>query len=376
MIPYGRQTIDEDDIAAVVSVLKSDWLTQGPHILEFEKALAEYCGARFAVVVSNGTAALHTAYHTLHLKPGDEIITSPLTFAATTNAALWEGARPIFVDIDPTTGNLDPKLIEEKITEKTRAIVPIHFSGRPADMDSIREIADRHKLAIIEDACHALGAVYKGKKIGSSSGLVAFSFHPVKGITTGEGGAVLTNDEDVYKEMKRFASHGISKENFVRESPGAWYHEMQILGNNYRMTDMQAALGTSQLKKIDSFISRRREIARRYRAELSAGSNFELPPADTADYQSAWHLYVIRLRGKNTSRRAEVFGKLRDAGIGVQVHYIPVYLHPYYESLGYVKGLCPLAENYYEAEISLPIFPSLTDAEQDFVIRTLRIVLA
>jgi len=371
MIPYGKQTIGEDDIKEVVAVLRSDWLTQGPKVEEFESKLAEYCGAKFAVVVSNGTAALHAAYFAIDLKQGDEFITSPMTFAATANAGLWQGARPVFVDVD-STGNIDPSLIEEKITSHTKALVPIDYTGRPADLDSIQKIAKKHGVPVIEDACQSLGALYKNKRVGSLSDLSVFSFHPVKSITTGEGGAILTDNEAYYRRMKMFVTHGITKKYLKNDSPGDWYYEMQELGMNYRLTDFQSALGISQLKKLDHFIALRRSIAERYHEAFKMVPEFIAPPLDTLEVQSAWHLYALRLAPSLTPRRAGIFAALRAKGIGVQVHHIPVHLHPYYQKLGYQKGLCPRAEAFYEAEISLPLYPSLGLEEQTYVIETVK----
>ncbi|MBI5412972.1 UDP-4-amino-4,6-dideoxy-N-acetyl-beta-L-altrosamine transaminase [Candidatus Peregrinibacteria bacterium] len=369
MIPYGKQTIDEADILAVIETLKSDWLTQGPKVIEFEKKLAEYCGVKYAVVVNNGTAALHLAYFVAGLKSDDEIILSPLTFAATANAALWQGAKPVFVDVNPKTGNIDPKLIEEKITNKTRVITPVDYTGRPADLDTIKAIAEKYNLIVVEDACQAFGASYKNKKVGSISDLTVFSFHPVKTITTGEGGAVLTDNENYYKKMKMFVTHGMTKQNFVNESEGEWYMEMQMLGMNYRLTDIQCTLGLSQLKKADYFVRSRRIIAEFYNDVFKDFKNIFLPTPDSFVEQSSWHLYVIRLAEKLVNSRAEIFKKLRAKGIGVQVHHLPVYYHPYYQDLKYRKGICPVAENFYDKAISLPIYPSLSKDEQQFVIK-------
>lgn len=376
MIPYSRQLVEDDDIAAVVEVLRSDYLTQGPRIMEFEDKLAHYCGAKYAVVVANGTAALHTAYYAAGLQTDDEIISSSITFPATTNAALWQGAKPVFVDVEENTGNIDANLIEEKITAKTKAIVPIDYTGRPANLDKIIAIAKKHNLIVVEDACQALGASYSGKKIGSISDLTVFSFHPVKSITTGEGGAILTNNEEYYKKMKRFVTHGVIKKDFINESPGEWYFEMQILGMNYRLTDLQCALGISQLKKVDRFVERRQEIVNKYHQAFADNKNIDLPPLDTVDAKSAWHLYVIKLNGDLVDKRSEVFKRLKNFGIDVNVHHIPVYYHPYYEQLGYRRGICPKAEKYYEMIVSLPIYPGLTEEQQDFVIKSIIKVLS
>lgn len=372
MIPYGRQSIDNDDIAAVEAVLKSDYLTQGPAVEEFEKALAAYCDSTYAVVVSNGTTALHAAYVAMDLKEGDEVITSPVTFPATSNAALWQGAHPVFVDIDPRTGNIDAEKIEEKITTKTRAIAPIDYTGRPVDLDRIQEIAKKHNLIVVEDACQALGGSYKGKKVGSVSDLTVFSFHPVKSITTGEGGAILTNNENFYKRMKKFITHGITKTDFENPTHGPWYFEMQMLGNNYRLTDMQAALGLSQLKKLDSFIEKRRALVKRYNEAFQNISAFQTPLPDTQDIQSAWHLYVIELQNEWKTKRREMVEYLRNNGVGAQIHHIPVHLHPYYQSLGFKQGDLPLAENFYNGIISLPLYPDLTKEQQDTVIELVK----
>lgn len=371
MIPYGHQSIDKSDIRAIIDVLKSDWLTQGPKIDEFEKKISDYCGAKYAAVFSNGTAALHAAYFVAGLKKGDEFITTPLTFAATANAGLYLDAKPVFADIDKN-GNLSPEEAEKKITKKTKLISVVDYSGRPVDLDKFKKLTKKHNLVLVEDACHALGASYKKRKIGSISDLTIFSFHPVKSITTGEGGAVLTDNKDYYEKLKLFRTHGITKQNLQKKSPGGWYYEMQALGFNYRLTDIQAALGVSQLKKLDKFIAMRKEMAARYDKLLSEFKKYiELPKQDSKNYSSAWHLYVIRLRSALADKRSEIFEKLRATGIGVQVHYIPVFLHPFYQKLGYKKGLCPKAETFYEKAISLPIYPDLKLKEQKLVIKKL-----
>lgn len=383
MIPYGHQSIDESDIRAIIEVLKSDWLSQGPKIDEFEKALANYCGSKYAVIFSSGTAALHGAYFAVGFKLGNEFITTPLTFAATANAGLYLGAKPVFADIDDNL-NLDPKEAEKKIIalpagrqEKLKAIVVVDFAGRPAELDELKKIAEKNNLVLIEDGCHALGASYKGKKIGSVSDMTAFSFHPVKSITTGEGGAVLTDNTEYYEKMKVFRHHGIVRDpaKFKNQPPGDWYHEMQELGYNYRITDIQAALGISQLKRLDKFIEARKKIAAAYNKALGEFSDKLDFSSDDKEHSSSWHIYVIRLKGALAEKRTEIFKKLREAGIGAQVHYIPVYRHPYYQSLGYQKGLCPKAEAYYESAISLPIYPDLKPEDQQFVIKKLNEIL-
>ena len=377
MIPYSRQQIDEADIKAVVKTLRSDWLTQGPAIAQFETALASYTGARYAVVFSNGTAALHGAYFAAGLKAGDEFVTTALTFAATANAGLYLGAKPVFADVD-AYGNLDPKAVAKKITKKTKMIAVVDYTGRPADLASFKRLAKKNNLIFIEDACQALGARYQGKKVGAISDLTVFSFHPVKTIATGEGGAVVTDSKKYYEKLLLFRSHGITKDptRFKYKSPGDWYMEMQALGFNYRLTDLQAALGISQLKKADRFVSARKKIAARYARSLKNLSEFIELPSEEKNSSSSWHLYVIRLKGKFAKKRAIIFKKLREAGIGVQVHHLPVYWHPYYRELGYKKGLCPKAEEFYESAISLPIFPGLSNTDQRFVIQTIKSLIA
>jgi len=376
MIPYGHQFIDDDDVRAVAGVLKSDWLTQGPKIQEFENALAKYCGAKYAVVFSSGTAALHSAYFAAGLKSGDEFITTPFTFVATANAGLYLGAKPVFADIGDD-GNLDPDEAEKKITKKTKLILVVDYAGNPADLNAFKKIAKKHNLVLIEDACHALGASYKGRKIGSVSDLTIFSFHPVKSITTGEGGAVLTDNLGYFEKLKLFRTHGITKDiNLLkRKSEGDWYYEMQELGFNYRLTDIQAALGISQLKKLARFIKARKAIALRYQKAFSRYADVLELPKETKGCSSAWHLYPIRLKGALYGKRAEIFKKLREKGIGVQVHYIPVPYHPYYEQLGYKRSDYPNAGCFYESVISLPIFSGLKLKDQQFVIKKVLEVL-
>ncbi len=375
-IPYGRQTVEDDDIQAVVDVLQSDWLTQGPKIDAFEAALASYCGARYAVVCASGTAALHLAYQVAGLGPGDLILTSPNTFAATANAALYLRAKPIFSDIDPATYNLSPSKMEETLSglkserSQLKAIVPVHFAGMPCNMEEIAKIAERHRLLVIEDACHALGASDAGKKIGGLSDITVFSFHPVKTITTGEGGAILTNREDYYQRLKRLRSHGIERVHLMEAPHGDWYHEIQELGYNYRMTDIQAALGLSQLRKVDRFVARRREIAAFYHAAFKGNRYFDLP-VERSGAISSYHLYPIRLKDPFKKQKKEIFHRLREEGLGVQVHYLPVYWHPIYQQIGYRKGLCPAAEEFYQREISLPIFPAMTSEEVAYVVETI-----
>lgn len=372
-IPYGHQWIDDSDIEEVVKVLRSDWLTQGPKILEFEECLANYCGCKYAVVFNSGTSALHGAYFALGLKEGDEFVTTPNTFVATANAGLYLGAKPVFIDIEENTGNIDVSKIEERLTKNTKLIVPVHYSGHPVGLEKIYKIAEKYNLFVVEDACHALGAKYKGGKIGNCkySDMTVLSFHPLKHITTGEGGAVLTNNEEFYRRLLMFRTHGITKENFIDEPDGDWYYEMQYLGHNYRMTDIQAALGMSQLKKLDSFVERRREIADFYNKAFRDNPYFDIPFKKDYDCPS-YHLYPIRLKDKYRDKKREIFSKLREKGLGVQVHYIPVYWQPYYKVLGYKKGLCPVAEDFYRREISIPIYPAMTTENVNHVIDTIR----
>lgn len=374
-IPYSHQSINSNDIRQVTEALESGWITQGPKVKAFEALLAEYCGVKFAIVFSSGTAALHGAYFAAGLGNEDEIITSPITFLSTANAALFLSARPVFADIEPATGNVAPDLIEQAITKKTRAIVPVHFAGHPVQLERIAEIAQKHNLLLIEDACHALGARYKNTTIGDCrySDMTVFSFHPVKSITTGEGGAVLTNNEEFRNKLIMFRQHGVTKNHEIFQNKldavGDWYYEMQYLGFNYRLTDIQSALGVSQLMKLDRFIRRRRKIVETY-AEAFKDNKFFDTPVEKSYAKSAWHIYPIRLKDDYKANKAMIFEGLREKGLGVQVHYIPVYLQPYYQQLGYKKGLCPKAKEFYCREISLPLFPSMTDEEVDYVIKT------
>lgn len=364
-IPYGKQTIEEEDIQAVIDVLKSDYLTTGPKIAEFEKLVCEYTNTKYAVAISNGTAALHAACFASGIGPEDEVITTPITFAASANCVLYCGGTPVFADIDPNTYNIDVDDVRRKITEKTKAIIPVHLAGQPCDMDAIHELAKEYNLTVIEDGAHALGSVYKGQKIGGLSDMTTFSFHPVKPITTGEGGMIMTNNEELYKRLVLFRSHGITREEeLMTSNEGAWFYQQLFLGYNYRITDIQCALGISQMKKLDKYLQRRREIAARYDEAFASVDNI-VTPYQSNGSQSGWHLYIIQVRGES---RKEVFETLRAKGIGVNVHYIPVYYHPYYREHGYAETKCPIAEELYEHIISLPIFPGLTDEEQDYVI--------
>lgn len=371
MIPYGHQAINKSDIAAVVKVLRSEWLTQGPVVEKFEQTLASYCGVKYAVAFSSGTAALHGAYAAAGLRNGDEFVTSPLTFVATVNAGLYLGAKPVFADIDER-GNIDPNQIEKHLNKKTKLICPIDYGGHPAGLLAIRSLARAQHLLVVEDACHALGASLGARKIGSISDLTVFSFHPVKSITTGEGGVALTNRPDLYEYLKLFRTHGITKDpvRFQEASPGEWHQEMQLLGFNFRLTDIQAALGLSQLKRLDQFMRVRHRIAAFYTKAFQDVLDLIHLPEEERGASSSWHLYAIRLSKALVKRKKEIFQALRKAGIGVQVHYPLVYQHPYYQRLGYREGLCPKAEAFADAAISLPIFPSLAREDQQYVAKT------
>ena len=349
-IPYGHQWIDDDDIKAVVRVLRSDYLTTGPAVLAFEEDLQRVAGVRHAVAVSSGTAALHAAYAACGVGPGDEVITSPLTFVATANAALYLGARPVFVDVETATGTIDAGAVEA-----------VDFAGLPADYEALGAVATRHGIKLIADAAHSLGATYNGRPVGGLADATTLSFHPVKAITTGEGGAVLTDVEAVSDLARAFRNHGIVRApERLRRSDGPWHQEMQQLGFNYRLTEIGAALGSSQLRKLDGFIARRREIAAYYDRGLSQVAGITLPGRrDGAE--SAWHLYVLRV--DDPSRRRPFFEVLRQRGLGVQLHYIPVYRHPFYEDLGYAQSLCPLAEDYSARAVSIPLYPALSDEQ-------------
>jgi UDP-4-amino-4,6-dideoxy-N-acetyl-beta-L-altrosamine transaminase len=373
MVYYGRQTIDGKDIKAVVETLKYDYLTTGPKVLEFEKKFSGYVGAKYAVAVSSGTAALHIACLSAGLGNGDELITSPMTFVASANCALYCGAKPVFVDIKEENGLIDENLIEEKITAETKIIVPVHYAGLPCNIEKIKKIADKHKLTIIEDACHALGAEYKNTRTGDCvySDMAVFSFHPVKHITTGEGGMITTNSAELYKKLLLFRSHGITRDldKLLNKNEGSWFYEMQELGFNYRITDFQCALGISQLKKIESFIKRRREIAKKYDETFKNINDIELIEQPEG-HENAYHLYVIKV--KNIAIRLKLFNYLKENDIFCQVHYIPVHWHPYYQKLGYKKEDCQRAGEFYGRIISLPICPSLKKWEQEKIIKTIK----
>jgi UDP-4-amino-4,6-dideoxy-N-acetyl-beta-L-altrosamine transaminase len=384
LIPYGRQSISEADIEAVVEVLKSDFLTQGPVVPAFEEAVASQCGADYGVAMNSATSALHLACLALGVGPGDSVWTSPLTFVASANAALYCGAGVDFVDVDERTYNMSPRRLEEKLDRAAEAgtlpkvIIPVHLAGQSCDMAAIHAAASRHGVRIIEDASHAIGGSYRSEPVGSCafSDIAVFSFHPVKIVTTGEGGMAMTNDYQLAELMGMDRTHGITRDpgRLQHDDVGPWYYEQQRLGFNYRMTDICAALGLSQLTRIEEFVARRREIAAAY------DSAFEDLPVRTPwqhpDTASAWHLYVVRIDRPRIARsHRAIFEKLREAGVGVNLHYIPVYRQPYYRELGFGQGYCPNAEAYYAEAISLPIYPSMTHEEQDFVIATMKEVL-
>ena len=377
MIPYGRQSIDRKDIEAVRKVLASDFITQGPAIAKFERAVADTCGAKYAVAVSSGTAALHLAAIVAGLGPGDEAITTPITFLATANCILYTGAKPVFADIDESTVNLDPKSFEQSISKRTKAVLPVDFGGLPAAMEEIRRIAKRRNLVVIEDASHALGAAYPKGKVGSClySDMTIFSFHPVKHITTGEGGCITTNNQKFYEKLKSLRSHGVYRSEKVQEKEGGWYYEMEEVGFNYRITDFQCALGLSQLQKIDSFVAARSARVENYnRAFASLSDHLMLPAQKIEGQKHAWHLYLIRLRDpRGGKKRRRLYDFLKKNGVHAQVHYIPVYRQPYYRQLfDGRKTHCPNAERYYEQALSLPLYPDLREREQKQVIRLVK----
>ncbi len=371
-IPYGRQNVDEEDIKAVIEALRCDWITQGPRVEEFEARVAEYCGVRYAVAFNSGTSALHAAMYAAGIGEGDEVITTPLTFVATANAALYVGARPVFVDINENTYCIDTEKIEAAITPCTRAIVPVDYAGYPIEMKRIRKIADQHNLVVIEDAAHALGAVREGTKVGTQADMTMFSFHPVKHITTGEGGMIVCNNPDYYRRLKLFRSHGITKETEHLEAhDGPWYYEMQELGYNFRITDIQCTLGMSQIKKLEKFLQERRLLAKKYDQTLGEVKWLRTPPVPSPDNCHAYHIYPVLLEAD--VNRIEFYTYLRAHNIGSQVHYIPVHLQPYYRRrFGYKLGDFPKTENFYAREISLPIFPGLTSVQQEYVIRVIK----
>ena len=378
LLPYGRQTIDEADIAAVVDVLRSDWLTTGPKIAEFESAFAAEVGAAHAVAVSSGTAALHAAAFAAGVGPGDEVITTPLTFVASANCARYLGAEPRFADVEPDTLNISVDAVRQRLTDKTRAIVAVDFSGQPADLEELSALASSRGAVLIEDACHAFGAQYRGRRVGSIAPLTVFSTHPVKHITTGEGGVITTNNAELARRMRRFRNHGITTDARERQNNGSWYYEMVDLGFNYRITDLQCALGISQLRHAERWHARRIEIARRYTDSLADLPDLRLPLV-RADRVSGWHVYVIGVDAQGLRPgvgRAEVFRALRAENIGVNVHYIPVTWQPYYRSRGHGPGECPVADHAYEQLITLPLFPAMRDRDVADVVEAVHKVMS
>jgi UDP-4-amino-4,6-dideoxy-N-acetyl-beta-L-altrosamine transaminase len=384
MSPYGRQDIDQHDIDAVVGVLRSDFLTQGPAVPAFERAMAERVGARHAVAVNSATSALHIACMALDLGPGDRLWTVPITFLASANCARYCGAEVDFVDIDPTTRNMSVAALAAKLEVAAREgtlpkiVMPVHFTGRPCDMPSIHALARDYGFAVIEDASHAVGASISDSRVGDCrySDITVFSFHPVKIVTSAEGGMAMTQDAELASRMRLARSHGMERDpaRFESAPEGDWVYEMQSLGYNYRLTDLQAALGHSQMSRIDAFIERRTALAERYDTLLH-----DLPvvrPAPLEGMRSAWHLYVVEIGARVRRPRADVFQAMRNAGVGVAIHYIPVHVQPYYRRLGFKSGMYPASERYYDNAISLPMFPTLTDAQQSIVVEALRQALA
>ena len=369
-LPYGRQCVDDDDVAAVTETLRSAWLTTGPKVEQFEQALAACTGTAFAVAVSNGTAALHAAMYSLGIGKGDEVIVPAITFAATANCVAFLGGRPVFADVNPDTLLLDPAGVESRVTPRTKAVIAVDYAGQSCDYNALGALAGSRGLALADDACHAIGGSYRGRPVGSLAAVNTFSFHPVKHVTTGEGGAITTDDPDLAGRMRTFRNHGITTDHRQRESKGSWFYEMGDLGFNYRLTDIQCALGISQLPKLPAWVRRRQAIALRYDAAFARMPAVR-PLAVRPEVSHAYHLYVIRLElDRVRVDRAAVFSALRAEGIGVNVHYIPVHLHPYYRrTFGTAPGDCPVAEAAYERILSLPIFPAMTDEDAEDVIR-------
>lgn len=372
---YGRQWVDEEDVSAVANILRGDYLTCGPAVSEMERSLEKYTGAKYAVAVSNGTAALHCACIAAGVGPGDEVITTPITFAASANCALYCGAKPVFADINPETYNIDPESIRAHITDKTKAVVAVDFTGQAVDVEKIRAICDEFNLIFIEDAAHSIATKYNGQQVGSLADITTFSFHPVKTITGGEGGACLTNDEVLYKKLVLAHTHGITHDESMMEGApheGPWYYEEISLGYNYRITDFQAGLITSQMKKLDRFAARRKEIVNRYNEAFKSIPEIivqkEIPESDTCR-----HLYIIRLDlDKLNCSRREFFDAMSAENVQCQIHYVPVYWFPYYQHLGYERGLCPQAEEVYKGIMSIPLYPKMTDEDVEDVIKAVK----
>jgi UDP-4-amino-4,6-dideoxy-N-acetyl-beta-L-altrosamine transaminase len=375
MIPYGKQTIEKNDIEAVLSVLEeNEMLTTGKYVPLFESKICEYVDVKYGVAVNSGTAALHLATYAINIKDDDEVIVPAISFVASANCVLYQRGKPVFCDIDPNTMCIDVNKIESLITQKTKAIIFVDMCGQPCNFDEIKEIADKYNLITIQDAAHSIGAIYKGQKVGSYADITCFSFHPVKNITTCEGGMMVTNNELFYKRALIFRTHGISRDFKEREKMNTHYYEMQDLGFNYRIPDLLCALGIEQLKRLDKFVERRNEIANIYNKLFENHKDIILPLND--NYYSAYHIYVIKLNLEKLNKdRDTIFKELKNEKIGVNVHYMPIYLHPYYQTLGYKKGLCPIAENIYERIITLPMFPLLKDEEINIICNTLLNIL-
>ena len=371
MLPYARQWIDEDDVAAVVDVLRSDWLTTGPMVERFEAVFAEVVGVQHAVAVSSGTAALHAAVHALGIGPGDEVVVPAMTFAATANCVVFEGGTPVFADVDPETLLLDPASVEARLTERTRAVIAVDYGGQPSPYEELADLCREHGLSLVADACHALGATRGDRPVGSLARLSTFSFHPAKHIATAEGGMITTDEERLAACMRRFRNHGITTDHRQRAAEGAWFYEMVDLGYNYRLTDLQCALGVSQLRRLPEFLARRRELAGRYDRAFSTDPRV-CPLRVDRPGEHAYHLYVVRLAGAAEGRRDRVFEGLRERGVGANVHYVPVHLHPYYrKNFGTSPGLCPRAEAAYGEILTLPLFPAMSDRDVDAVVAAL-----
>ena len=376
LLPYGRQWVDEADIEAIAQILRSTWLTTGPKVTEFEEAFARFVNTKYAVAVSSGTAALHATMYAIGIKHGDEVIVPAMTFAATANCVVFQRGTLVFVDVDPETLLIDPEQVEAKITPRTKAIIAVDYTGHSCNYDALNDIADRHGLVLVADACHALGGAYKGRPVGSLADLSIFSFHPVKHITTGEGGMITTDNPEFAERMRIFRNHGITTDYRQREKQGSWFYEMVDLGYNYRLTDIQCALGLSQLRKLPTWIKRRQEIAQKYNTAFA-----EIPAVRPLGLKSnvshAYHLYVVRFDlSRLRTSKAEIFKALRAEGIGVNVHYIPVHLHPFYqERFNTCPGLCSVAETAYEEIISLPMFPHMSDGDVEDVITAVRKVV-
>ena len=381
MIYYGKQNVNEDDIKAVENVLRSDFLTQGPAIEKFEKKVADYCGAKYAVAVTNATSALHIACRAVNLGEGDFLWTSPITFVASANCGRYCGAGVDFVDIDNDTYNMSVEILEDKLKNSAhlpKVVIPVHLAGQSCDMEKIYALSRRYNFTVVEDASHAVGADYKNSKVGSCkySDMTVFSFHPVKIITTGEGGMILTNNENLYEKLKLYRSHGITRNPalMTHEPDGSWYYQQIDLGFNYRMTDIQAALGYSQMNRLDKFVARRRYLANRYNEKLKS-----LPlkiPYQSADTNSSWHIYIVRLDLNRVKKsKVQIFTEMREKGVTLNLHYIPVHTQPYYEKLGHKPEECPNSLHYYKEAFTLPLYYSLTDEQQDYVVNSLAEVL-